>query len=76
MPSSQRWASSDRAVDSARNRLTALEDIAAAAKALYAGFTPSQQSVADPTLATIVTLVTGGGPGSLPERTGKPRTSP
>ena len=44
----------DHAVDVARNRLTAVEDIAAAAKKLYAGLTPEQQSIADPRLATAI----------------------
>jgi len=44
----------DHAVDVARNRLTAVEDIAAAAKKLYAGLTPEQQSRADPRLATAI----------------------
>lgn len=46
----------DHAVDSARNRLTALEDIAAAAKVLYGALSPEQQTRADPRLATIVML--------------------
>ncbi len=46
----------DRIVDSARNRLTALEDIAQSAKALYAGLTPEQQKMADPRLANIIAM--------------------
>ena len=42
----------DRAVDVARDRLTALEEIASAAKALYARLTPEQQGLADARLAT------------------------
>ena len=42
----------DQSVDVARNRLTALEDIASAAKALYSRLTPEQQSLADTRLAT------------------------
>ena len=61
----------DQAVDVARNRLTALEDIASAAKALYAALSPQQRSVADPRLATIIPaaggLVAGPeGPGRRP----------
>lgn len=52
----------DQSVDVARNRLTALEDIASAAKALYARLTPEQQSLADARLATA--LPTSPGPGS------------
>ena len=46
----------DRIVDSARNRLTALEDIAQTAKSLYAGLTPEQQKMADPRLANIIAM--------------------
>jgi len=46
----------DRIVDSARNRLTALEDIAQSAKALYAGLTPEQQKMADPRLANLIAM--------------------
>ena len=49
----------DQSVDAARNRLTALEDISSAAKALYGRLTPEQQSLADTRLAT--TLPTGFG---------------
>jgi hypothetical protein len=46
----------DLAVDGARNRLTALEDIAQAAKALYGGLSAEQQRVADPRLANIMSI--------------------
>ena len=46
----------DRVVDAARNRLTALEDIAQSAKALYAGLTPEQQKMADPRLANLIAM--------------------
>jgi hypothetical protein len=46
----------DRTVDAARDRLTALEDIAQAAKTLYAGLTPAQQAVCDPRLANIMAM--------------------
>lgn len=62
----------DRAVDTARNRLTALEDIAAATKSLYGSLTPQQKVVADPRLATIVSAITT----PAPERSGRPRTVP
>ncbi|HYL90926.1 MAG TPA: hypothetical protein VEU32_19410 [Burkholderiales bacterium] len=55
----------DRIVDVARDRLTALEDIAQAAKDLYAKLTPEQQSAADPRLANLMTMPLGqpgGGP--------------
>lgn len=46
----------DRQVDAARNRLTALEDIAQAAKALYARLSPEQQPAADPRLANLMAM--------------------
>ena len=49
----------DRSVDAARNRLSALEDIAEAAKALYALLTPDQLAIADPRLAALVPLPNG-----------------
>lgn len=44
----------EQAADSARNRSTALDDIAAAAKSLYAGLTPDQKMLADVRIATII----------------------
>jgi uncharacterized Ntn-hydrolase superfamily protein len=44
----------DHAVDVARDRLTAMEDVVAAAKKLYAALSPEQQSVANPRLATVI----------------------
>ncbi len=49
----------DEAVDVARDRLTALEDIAAAARALYSRLTPEQQSLADARLATTLPAAAG-----------------
>ena len=46
----------DRIVDVARNRLAALEDIAQAAKDLYAKLEPEQQPAANPRLANLMTL--------------------
>jgi protein CpxP len=46
----------DQSVDVARDRLTALEDIAAAAKTLYAHLTPEQQALADARLATTLPI--------------------
>src|SRR6266851_71166 len=54
----------DHAVDVARDRLTAVEDIAAAAKKLYAGLTPEQQSTADPRLATAIAAAADSGSAS------------
>jgi len=45
-----------RAVDAARNRLAALEDIESTAKALYGSFTPEQKTVADPRLASLIPM--------------------
>ena len=50
----------DRAVDVARNRMTAIEEVSDAAKALYAALAPEQKVVADPRLATIVISLTNG----------------
>jgi Spy/CpxP family protein refolding chaperone len=44
----------DHAVDVAGERMAAMEEIAAAAKKLYAVLTPQQQSIANPRLATII----------------------
>jgi hypothetical protein len=49
----------DRIVDVARNRLAALEDIAQAAKDLYAKLTPEQQPAANPRLANLMTIPLG-----------------
>jgi len=46
----------ERNVDAMRNRLAAVEEIADAAKALYARLRPEQQSAADPRLATLMLL--------------------
>jgi len=59
----------DRVVDVARDRLTAVEDIALAAKALYAKLTPEQREVADPRLANLISMpLTGVAPPAV-ERT-------
>jgi len=57
----------DHAVDVSRNRLTALEDIAAAARTLYATLNAQQKSIVDPRLANIVTSI------SNPVRDSPPR---
>jgi len=43
-----------RNVDTMRNRLTAVEEIASAANTLYARLAPEQQAAADPRLATLM----------------------
>jgi hypothetical protein len=63
----------DRALDAARNRLTGLEDIAAAAKTLYDSFTPEQKSVADSRLANIVPSSAAERPANPSEQTGRRR---
>jgi hypothetical protein len=63
----------DHAVDVARNRLTAVEDIAAAAKKLYAGLTPEQQSMADPRLATAIAAAAASGPANSDIQLGRPQ---
>jgi hypothetical protein len=63
----------DHTLDVARNRLTALEDVASAAKALYGRLTPEQQSIADARLATAVpTIYAAGMAGSVPGSAGVP----
>ena len=54
----------ERAVDVARDRLTAMEDIAQSAKALYSSLTPEQQQVCDPRLANIMSIPLAAGPAS------------
>jgi hypothetical protein len=44
----------EQAADAARNRATALDDVAGAAKNLYAGLTPDQKMLADVRIATII----------------------
>ena len=44
----------DQAVNNARNHLTALEEIAVAARALYSSLASEQQAIADQRLATII----------------------
>jgi hypothetical protein len=63
----------DQSVDTARNRLTALEEIASVAKVLYERLTPEQKSIADMRLAT--TLATNFTSGSTipPELRDRPR---
>jgi hypothetical protein len=46
----------ERLADAARNRLTAIEDIAVAAKTLYERLSPQQRTVAEPRLANFVRL--------------------
>ena len=66
----------DRAVDSVRNRLTALEDVAANAKTLYETLSPEQKMLADSRFATITPLIAGtsstetGGPSGTRQRPG------
>lgn len=58
-------------VDQARNRLTALEDIAEAARALYASLDARQKELADRLLADTIPTATGpmpGGPSGQPPR--------
>lgn len=50
----------DRVLDTMRNRLTAEEDIAQAAKTLYARLDSGQQLAADPRLASVMLMPLGG----------------
>ena len=51
----------DRLADVAHNRMTAVEDIAEAGKALYAGLSPEQRRTADRRLALIALQLAGSG---------------
>ena len=62
----------DRIADVARNRLTAVEDIVEAGKALYAILTPEQKAIADNRLATTVLPMLAGGTGVSGRRGGGP----
>jgi len=62
----------DHTVDIARNRLTALEDIASAAKTLYGTLTVQQKSVIDPRLANIVSSISNPARGGGPPRPKRP----
>ena len=63
----------DRVVDVARDRLTAVEDIALAAKALYAKLTPEQREVADPRLANLILMPLAGAAPAAAERAPRDR---
>ena len=54
----------EQATDTLRNRLTALEDISAAARTLYDSLTPEQKIAADPRLANFVRLAMASGAAS------------
>ncbi len=56
----------DRMVDAERNRVTAMEEIAAAANALYGALTPEQKSVADRRLANVASAAGQYGERSTP----------
>jgi hypothetical protein len=47
----------DRILEASRNRLTALEDVTASAKALFQVLAPPQREICDPRLGTITTLL-------------------
>ena len=63
----------DRAVAIARNRMTALEDIAASAKLFYEGLLPEQKLLADSRFATIMPLIAGTAVVGTPPATEKAR---
>jgi parvulin-like peptidyl-prolyl isomerase len=65
----------DRSLDAARNRLTGLEDVAAAAKTLYDSLTPEQRTVADSRLAKIIPSSAAERPANPSEQTGRRRNS-
>lgn len=59
----------DRIADGARNRATAIEDVAQAGRALYAALTPEQQPIADRRLALVLLPLAAGAPQVVPQRT-------
>ncbi|HKA40925.1 MAG TPA: Spy/CpxP family protein refolding chaperone [Burkholderiales bacterium] len=66
----------DHAVDVARNRLTAWEDVAVAAKTLYQQLTPPQRAMVDARFSSIFTPITDGGAVNPYERAGVQRITP
>ncbi|HQR10419.1 MAG TPA: Spy/CpxP family protein refolding chaperone [Casimicrobiaceae bacterium] len=66
----------DKLADIARDRLTAIEDIVDAGKALYATLTPDQQMVADRRMAVPVMAMTGVEPASSGGRAMGPSKNP
>ncbi|MEO8344812.1 MAG: Spy/CpxP family protein refolding chaperone [Betaproteobacteria bacterium] len=66
----------DRLADIARDRLTAIEDIVDAGKALYATLTPGQQMVADRRMAVPIMALVGVEPNSANNRNDAPPKSP
>ena len=65
----------NRAVDQARNRLAALEDVAAAAKTLYDVLGSEQRMLVDARFPTIIPLVAGTAQNAAPEGGGRGRPS-
>ncbi len=53
----------EQTADEARNRATALDDIAIAAKSLYSGLAPNQRVLADARIVTLVAPQSRAGPG-------------
>lgn len=60
----------NHAVDAARDRLTAWEDVASAARALYDSLTPQQKELADARFPSIVNALTAGGMPAFPRYEG------
>jgi periplasmic protein CpxP/Spy len=65
----------DHTVDVARDRLTAIEDIASAAKALYGSLSGDQKTIADSRLAKIIPASAGDRSSDASARAGKRRDS-
>jgi hypothetical protein len=65
----------DALADAARNRLTAVEDIVDAGKALYASLTPEQRTLADRRLALPLATLSGSDTGAdlLPRALQRPQ---
>jgi hypothetical protein len=66
----------DGLADISRNRLTAVEDIVDAGKALYAVLTPEQKAIADRRLVLPLATLTGNDSGTEVRRTPRPGSEP
>lgn len=66
----------NRSVDQARNRLTALEDVAVAAKAFYEVLSPEQKMLLDARSPSILPLLSGGSTQAPPPDAGSGRRPP
>ena len=66
----------DQIVNAARNRLTALEDVASVAKVLYDSLAPEQKLLADSRIAMIIPAAAGFAPAAVSEMRNRPGGAP